>query len=445
MTTLRIVVPVLGEGLALAERLRALAALRARGAELVVVDGGSTDETWAVACRHADDVRLAPSGRGAQMNAGAAGCKADVLLFLHADTVLPPNADRLIAAAVEGGARWGRFDVRIDSPQPLLRLVSTMINIRSRASGIATGDQAMFVRRDVFEQVGGFPDLPLMEDVVLSQRLKQVAPPACLRAQVVTSARRWERHGSVRTIVLMWRLRALHALGVSPQALADQYGYARRPPATNAAIAILAKAPVPGLAKTRLAPAIGTQAAARAQRQFTLATVFVARSAALGPVRLWCAPDTGHRFFRALFAGATEVEPRPQAEGDLGARLTATMEQHFRDTPQLPLLIVGTDCPVLAPGHLQQAARALDTHDAVLVPATDGGYVLIGMRRPLPQAFDGITWSTAEVLRQTRDRLQAAGASWQELPPLWDVDEPADWRRYQALLAGANANQEDPA
>lgn len=162
MTSLRIAMPVLGEGAGLVQRLRDLAGLRAGGAELVVADGGSSDETWAVACRHADRVLLAPRGRGSQMNAGAAGSTADVLLFLHADTRLPADADQVIRAAVEAGAAWGRFDVQIDSRRPLLRLVSRLINLRSRLSGIATGDQAIFVRRELLEQVGGFPDIPLM-------------------------------------------------------------------------------------------------------------------------------------------------------------------------------------------------------------------------------------------------------------------------------------------
>ncbi|MDP3619458.1 MAG: TIGR04283 family arsenosugar biosynthesis glycosyltransferase [Ramlibacter sp.] len=449
MTALRIVMPVLGEGASLAARLRALDGLRARGAGLVVVDGGSTDATWALAAQHADRVLLAPRGRGSQMNAGASGAVCDILLFLHGDTQLPPDADQLVASAVAAGAEWGRFVVRIDSRHPLLRIASFLINLRSRWSGIATGDQAIFVRRDVFEQLGGFPDIPLMEDIALSTRLRRLGRPACLRPPAITSARRWEKNGVVRTIVLMWRLRALYFLGTPPQALADLYGYARRPPPTGCAVAvaIMAKAPVAGLAKTRLAPLIGARAAARAQRRFTLQTVHLARQAALGPVRLWCAPDTRHVFFRAL-ARRGDVEQLKQADGDLGDRLRRAMEQHFepgthgvQGAPgaQTPLLIIGTDCPLMAPGHLQQAARALDQHDVVLIPAIDGGYVLIGMRRPIPQAFESIAWSTSQVLQQTRDRLRASDASWIELEPLWDVDDPADWQRYQQLMAGQDA------
>lgn len=438
MKSLCIVMPVLDEGAELTRRLPHLDGLRARGAELVVVDGGSSDATWAVACRYADRVLLAPRGRGAQMNAGAAGSTSDVILFLHADTRLPCDADRLIRAAVETGAAWGRFDIRIDSSRPLLRLVGRLINLRSRLSGIATGDQAIFVRRDVFEQTGGFPDIPLMEDVALSARLKRFGPPTCIGPVVETSARRWERHGTVRTILLMWRLRAMYFFGAEPQVLAESYGYARRPPPAPAAVAILAKAPIPGLAKTRLAPAIGAKAAARAQRGFTRSTLCAARQAALGPVQLWCAPDATHVFFRAL-ARLGDVDLLSQCGGDLDARLRQAMAHHFSHAAEVPLLIIGTDCPLLAPGHLQQAARALTQHDAVVIPATDGGYVLIGMRRPLPEVFAGVAWSTPQVLQQTRERLRLARATWCELAPLWDVDEAADWHRYQQLLAPSAA------
>ena len=223
-----IVVPVLDEAPTLAPRLQALQTYRQRGARVVVVDGGSQDDTLEIARQHADLALLAPRGRAAQMNAGAAACPADVLLFLHADTVLPDNADALVRRATLGPFFWGRFDVRIDSPRPLLRVVSTMMNLRSRWTGIATGDQALFVRHDLFRQVGGFPELPLMEDIAISRALKRHGPPACLRERVTTSARRWERHGVWRTIFLMWRLRTAYFFGADPRQLAIQYGYRPR-------------------------------------------------------------------------------------------------------------------------------------------------------------------------------------------------------------------------
>ncbi|MDE2277604.1 MAG: TIGR04283 family arsenosugar biosynthesis glycosyltransferase [Burkholderiales bacterium] len=223
-----IVVPVLDEGDTLAARLQALQGLRRRGARLVVVDGGSQDDTLAIARAHADLALRAPRGRASQMNAGAAACPADVLLFLHADTTLPDDADRLVRYATLGPFTWGRFDVRIDSPRPMLRLVSHLMNLRSRWTGIATGDQAIFVRLDLFDRVGGFPDLPLMEDIAMSRLLKRHGPPACLPQRVVTSPRRWERHGVWRTILLMWRLRAAYFFGADPGQLAIRYGYRPR-------------------------------------------------------------------------------------------------------------------------------------------------------------------------------------------------------------------------
>jgi rSAM/selenodomain-associated transferase 2 len=225
-----IVVPVLEEGDGLADRLLALRRFRDRGARVVVVDGSSQDNTLEVAREHADLAFRAPRGRGAQMNAGAAACPADALLFLHADTQLPDDADALIKSALQGRCGWGRFDVRIDSRRLALQIVANAMNLRSRWTGIATGDQALFVRHDLFRAIGGFPDIPLMEDVALSRSLRRHGPPACLRERVSTSARRWERHGVLRTILLMWRLRAAYFLGADPARLALKYGYQPRQP-----------------------------------------------------------------------------------------------------------------------------------------------------------------------------------------------------------------------
>lgn len=223
-----IVMPVLDEARTLAPRLQALQPLRQRGVRVVVVDGGSHDDTLAIAGAFADLVLRSPRGRAAQMNAGAAACPAELLLFLHADTELPEQADALVRRALLGAQGWGRFDVRIDSPRWALRLVERLMNLRSRWSGIATGDQALFVRHELFDRVGGFPDLPLMEDIALSRALKRHGRPVCLRERVTTSARRWERHGVWRTVLLMWRLRAAYFFGADPRQLAIRYGYKPR-------------------------------------------------------------------------------------------------------------------------------------------------------------------------------------------------------------------------
>jgi rSAM/selenodomain-associated transferase 2 len=239
--SLAIIVPVLNEAPTLAARLADLQRFTARGVQLVVVDGGSDDATLTIARqftaassahsndndnnKQADLILQAPRGRAAQMNAGAAACSATVLLFLHADTVLPNDANLLVLAACNGRHGWGRFDVSIDSRRPLLRLVGALMNWRSRWTGIATGDQAIFMRRSLFEQLGGFPAQALMEDIAMTRALKRCGPPACLSARVSTSARRWEQHGAWATIWLMWRLRAAYFLGADPAKLALQYGY----------------------------------------------------------------------------------------------------------------------------------------------------------------------------------------------------------------------------
>jgi rSAM/selenodomain-associated transferase 2 len=220
---LSIVMPVLNESAGMKDTLEALAPLRRRGHELIVVDGGSTDGTAALAAPCADRVLAGPRGRATQMNAGAAQATGDVLLFLHADTKLPPDADLLIAQAIASGAGWGRFDVHIAGGAWMFPVVAALMNTRSRLSGIATGDQAMFVERHLFAALGGFAEQPLMEDIELSRRLRSRQPPACLRARVTTSGRRWQQHGVWRTIFLMWRLRWRYWWGESPESLARAY------------------------------------------------------------------------------------------------------------------------------------------------------------------------------------------------------------------------------
>ena len=220
---LSIVVPALNEAAGITATLQALAPLRQAGHEVIVVDGGSTDATAALAAAHADDVRNSERGRARQMNAGAAAATGEVLLFLHADTRLPAHAAQAISAALQRGARWGRFDVCIEGRSAWLPVVAFMMNWRSRLTGIATGDQALFVQTALFRQLGGFAPLPLMEDIELTRRLRAVARPACLRERVHTSGRRWDTRGAWRTIWLMWTLRWRYWRGTPAEELARAY------------------------------------------------------------------------------------------------------------------------------------------------------------------------------------------------------------------------------
>lgn len=221
---LSVIIPTLNEAADIGATLRALQPLRERGHEIILADGGSRDATVAIARPLVDRVIMARRGRAQQMNDGTAVARGDVLLFLHADTLLPAEADRLILDGLrQSGRHWGRFDVRLSGRHPMLRVVATLMNARSRLTGIATGDQCLFIEQETFQRAGSFPDQPLMEDIELSRRLLALSPPICLADKVVTSGRRWETHGVWRTIFLMWRLRWAYWRGVPASELAKAY------------------------------------------------------------------------------------------------------------------------------------------------------------------------------------------------------------------------------
>lgn len=229
--TISVIIPTLNERAVLAQTLARTAALGFR--EIIVIDGGSTDGTVRLAeacCARAANARVmtASRGRARQMNEGAKTSQGEALLFLHADTQLPEDAGRIIESALaDPTIKGGRFDVQFDRPSPWGRMIGAFMNWRSRLSGIATGDQAIFVRRHVFEQLGGFSDIPLMEDIEFSRRLKRTGRIAPLRETVTTSFRRWEQQGPLRTILLMWTLRFLYWIGVSPSRLSHWYNAIR--------------------------------------------------------------------------------------------------------------------------------------------------------------------------------------------------------------------------
>jgi len=219
-----IIIPVLNEAGHLEEVLKQALGFQDEELELIVVDGGSNDDTVAVAKRHTGQVVVSDRGRAKQMNAGADVANGDILLFLHADTVLSIDSCELIKSKISNDHhQWGRFDVRLSGDNKLFRIIEFFINWRSRISSIATGDQAIFVCRKLFDEIGGFPEMPLMEDIEISKRLKRVSKPICITSAVITSTRRWEEHGILRTVLLMWQLRFLYFIGVSPERLIKHY------------------------------------------------------------------------------------------------------------------------------------------------------------------------------------------------------------------------------
>ncbi|HEY5763126.1 MAG TPA: TIGR04283 family arsenosugar biosynthesis glycosyltransferase [Rhodocyclaceae bacterium] len=435
---LTIVVPVLNEAARIEATLEGLQPLRARGAELIVVDGDSDDDTAALAAPLADYVVGSRRGRARQMNAGTERANGATLLFLHADTTLPADADQHIAGALRRGARWGRFDVQIIGRHPLLPLVAWLMNQRSRLTGIATGDQAIFVDRATFVAAGGFPDQALMEDIALSTKLRRHSRPACLPGPAQTSGRRWDEHGFWRTIGLMWRLRLAYWRGADPAALARRYGYAtddtaspgplarrvRRSSGRRVALLVFAKAPVPGAVKTRLIPAIGADAAAALAVRLLERTLTTAAAGRFASLQLWCTPDARHP---ALVVAATRhgASMHVQNGADLGERMQTALAEALTD--HHAALLIGTDCPELSVDDLRNAAQQLaGPRDVALVPAADGGYVLIGLTRPSAAVFAGVDWGSPRVMDQTRARAAAAGLRLHFGRTLRDIDHPED-------------------
>jgi rSAM/selenodomain-associated transferase 2 len=219
-----LIVPVLNEGNRISGLPNSSQPIKGQSPELIIVDGGSQDNTVALAEKFADQVIISPKGRASQMNTGADVAKGDILLFLHADTQLPDDFLSVLAGEfLDSGKQWGRFDVRLSGSHPLFRVIEFFMNWRSRITGIATGDQAIFVKREAFDQIGGFPHIALMEDISMSRRLKKMSRPYCARSTVLTSSRKWETQGILATVLLMWRTRVAFFFGADPDHLAHIY------------------------------------------------------------------------------------------------------------------------------------------------------------------------------------------------------------------------------
>ena len=218
------IIPVLNEAATIQATLNCLQTARQQGHEVILVDGGSSDKTIELAKTLVDQLIDSPTGRAVQMNAGAAASRGNILCFLHGDTLAPQNIATLIVMALAAESQyWGRFNIRLSGRSKIFRVIETFINWRSRLTGIATGDQGIFVRKSYFECIDGFPDIALMEDIQFSSNAKSQSPPVCLRETLITSSRRWERNGIFRTILLMWWLRLAYFFGANAEQLANQY------------------------------------------------------------------------------------------------------------------------------------------------------------------------------------------------------------------------------
>ncbi len=221
-----IVIPVRNEAAMLPQALQRLKALQGVD-EIVFVDGESSDGSAALIQAAGFICLLSTAGRAKQMNMGTAQTKSEIILYLHVDTAISSSHISDIKKTYNQAFAYGRFDVSLSNKRLTYRIISFFINLRSCLSKVATGDQGIFVRRTMFEAVGGYPEIPLMEDIALTKALRRKGKVLCLRNKLETSSRRWEQHGVMRTVWLMWKLRFLYWLGVSPEKLAGMYRDAR--------------------------------------------------------------------------------------------------------------------------------------------------------------------------------------------------------------------------
>jgi len=444
---LSIIIPVLNEQKCIVARLNALQKLRETKCEIVLVDGGSDDQTVDLAIPLVDKFAHSSPGRAVQMNRGAELATGNIFLFLHIDTALPKGTNELIANLIaEKSSVWGWFDLQFDNSSLLFRLISGSMNFRAVFTQVCTGDQTMFVTRNLFESIQGFPEIPLMEDVAISKLLRRNSKPKIVSTKVTTSSRRWERNGVIKTVLFMWWLRLLYFIGTSPIELAQRYypnsveqcnkadspvpteGASRYP---NTRILLFAKAPFLGQVKTRLEPLLGSEKSLELHRAMIERIAGLLSSIKLAPWQLWVSADKSNEFFLSI---CNSEDIHLQIGSSLGEKIAGSMQEALLKPGVNGVIVIGSDCPSFDETYLESAIKQLyEPHDIVLGPAEDGGYVLIGMKALNPAVFKGVEWGTDRVLEQTITNIDALNLSYVLLEPLWDVDRPEDLDRLQNL------------
>lgn len=430
---LGVVIPALDEADTLPRLLEDLARMRI-GDQVLVVDGGSGDGTVAAARAGGAEVMRSRAGRARQMNAGAAFLTTRWLLFLHADSRLDNSALDSIAHHVRRDAgQAGYFSLAIAHEDSWYRMIEVGQRIRELACGLVYGDQGLLIRRDVFDNIGGYPDQPIMEDVILCRRLRDAKRLTRLPGTVTTSSRRYEEEGRVRAWMRNVRTIIRFLSGTDPAVLARGYR-ARRAPGDctptidrgtggrRATLLVFAKAPRAGTVKTRLARTIGDEAAAGLYRRMGRRIVVGVEGVPARTVVCYDPPDAEPEIRHWL--GPSPRRYMPQGGGDLGARLARMFDYAFADTDRV--VAIGTDAPATDADRVTHAIEALETADVVIGPARDGGYYLIGLRRPRPELFRGIRWGTGSVLAETRAEAERLGLriTWLELES--DIDTGED-------------------
>lgn len=461
---LGVVIPALNEARALPPLLHDLSHITPPP-RVMVVDGGSTDATCAVAREAGAQVVRAPRGRGAQMNVGAACLSTPWLLFVHADSRIPPSTRSALQDWLRSppSHEAAHFAFELDARGPLWSFITLGQRLREALTGMAYGDQGLLLSRSRWEEVGGFPHLPLMEDVEMVLRLRRSGGVARIPAPVVTSGRRYRKSGVIRGWLRNTALISLYRLGVPSHRLAPLYPpYVPQPHASGETetedpgptardragppacqrtrgeagsplppvdpcgrlplVLVFAKAPRPGQVKTRLAADLGDEAAVRIYRTMGRRVVDGLRG---GPFRIRvCFAPADARAEMADWLGHTDVDFHPQSDGDLGQRMEAAAAEAFRFGSRVCL--VGTDTPDLDHRVVEEALKGLDEADAVVGPARDGGYYLLALNRLEPSLFRDVPWSTSKVLETTLARAREAGLDVRTLRMRVDVDRITD-------------------
>jgi rSAM/selenodomain-associated transferase 2/rSAM/selenodomain-associated transferase 1 len=426
VTSLSVVIPTLDEARRLPLLLDDLEALSDLVVETLVVDGGSTDGTDEIARDHGARVIAAPRGRGVQLLAGGTAARGDWIFFVHADCRLPPEAAEALRAFVSTASEceFAHFAFELEGRGGFRRFIELGQRIREGLTGLAYGDQGLVVSRALYRQAGGHPEWSVMEDVGVMGRLGRSGRRR-LPARLPTSARRYEREGRLRGWLRNAALITGFRLGVPPGHLARWYPPEPGPARSGrASLVVFAKAPVPGRVKTRLAKDVGSAEAVRIYRTIGRETVDALRH---GPwnTRVYVDPPTSEGVDHVRkWLGSRGLSYRRQSEGDLGRRMAAAIHECLDDSPAV--VVVGTDTPGLDASCIRSALEALEATDVVIGPAEDGGYYLIGMKRPNPSLFRGIPWSTSGVLPQTRAAIRRAGLRLHLLETRRDVDTLPD-------------------
>lgn len=435
-TPLSVVIPTLDEEGRLPSLLRDLEPLKA---EVIVVDGGSSDRTLDVARDAGVRTVVTEAGRGIQLRAGAEAARGRWLFFVHADCRLDPDAREALRTFLETARErdFAHFDFALDRDEWIHRFIEFGQDLRERWLGLIYGDQGLVVSRRLYDDVGGHPDWPLMEDVEVVRRLAALGRRVSLPAVLTTSARRYDREGGLRRWARNVLLMAGFRLGVSPHRLSRWYR--PRGHAPKRIVGVFAKAPAPGRVKTRLAADVGDRQAVEIYRAMGRAIVDELRG---GPYRLVVygdPPDEESLDAIRSWLGPDGLEVRPQTDGDLGRRMHAALTEALEEADEA--LLVGADIPGIDQPTVRRAFAALAEDDVVLGPATDGGYYLVGLSSPCHELFREMPWSTSRVLAETMRRAGSAGLQVGLLEEKSDVDTVDDLNATDARRLAGKARE----